>query len=133
MGTPLSDPTEERIWRMYVHRAIYVRNRDPRAPTNTCRLGCLHEESMLHLVHCPVIAIFWTACMEFTHKVLGGEPIHMLNKTKIERAIIFGMADHRTLLAQPSRAFLRHAWGVMYRHFTQAETEEKTFNPRVRE
>ena len=41
------------------------------------------------------------------------------------------MTDHRTLLAQPSRAFLRHAWGVMYRHFTQVETEGKTFNPRV--
>ena len=32
LGTPLSDATEERNWRKLLHRAIFVRNRDPKAP-----------------------------------------------------------------------------------------------------
>ena len=31
LGTPLSDATEERNWRTLLHRAIFVRNRDPKA------------------------------------------------------------------------------------------------------
>ena len=30
LGTPLSDATEERNWRKLLHRALFVRNRDPK-------------------------------------------------------------------------------------------------------
>ena len=35
------------------------------------------------------------------------------------------------LLNTQTRAFLRHAWGVIYRHFTQVATDLTTFNPHV--
>ena len=34
-GTPLSNDAEERQWRKYVHRAINVRNRNPRGSVRT--------------------------------------------------------------------------------------------------
>ena len=51
LNTPLSDATEERNWRKMLHRAIHVRNRDPKLPSKACRLRCGDpDESMLHLV-----------------------------------------------------------------------------------
>ena len=50
LGTPLSDATEERNWRKLLHRAIFVRNRDPKV-SHDCRLKCgCKDESMLHLI-----------------------------------------------------------------------------------
>ena len=51
-GTPLSDPTEERQWRKLVHRATYVRNRNPKEQSHVCRLCRKHEESILNLFQC---------------------------------------------------------------------------------
>ena len=51
LGTPLSDATEERNWRKLLHRALFVRNRDPKARSHDCRLKCsCTDESMLHLI-----------------------------------------------------------------------------------
>ena len=33
LGTPLSDPTEEKQWRKLLQRALNTRNRDTRAPS----------------------------------------------------------------------------------------------------
>ena len=60
-GTPLSDPTEERQWRKLVHRATFVRNRDPSLPDHKCRLCGLHEERILSLFQCQATAPLWRA------------------------------------------------------------------------
>ena len=60
LGTPLSDPTEEKQWRKLLQRALNTRNRDTRAPSKRCRLGCLCDESMLHLAQCPHTAQLWS-------------------------------------------------------------------------
>ena len=40
IGTELSDPTEEASWRKLIHRAWSSRNRFPKEPNKSCRLGC---------------------------------------------------------------------------------------------
>ena len=45
LGTPLSDPTEEKAWRRLLHRGIDAKNRHSKSRTNpnpdhTCRLKC---------------------------------------------------------------------------------------------
>ena len=65
-GTKLSDATEERQWRKFVHRATNVRNRDPKLADHTCRLCRRAEESMLHLLECPQAKAYWRACIDFT-------------------------------------------------------------------
>ena len=52
LGTPLSDPTEERQWHKLVQRATYVRNRNPNEQSHVCRICRKHEESILNLFQC---------------------------------------------------------------------------------
>ena len=50
LGTPLSDATEERNWRKMLHRALFVRNRDPKAPipqVKTYVLGSVDEKRVM--------------------------------------------------------------------------------------
>ena len=69
---PLSDATEERNWRKLLHRALFVRNRDPKAPSHACRLRCGDpEESMLHLITCMHTRTYWNAVKAFVTSVLG--------------------------------------------------------------
>jgi hypothetical protein len=92
------------------------------------------EESILHLVDCPIMSIFWRKCLTFTHTVLGTHPIHPhAHRNDYHKAIIFGLSPTTTptLLNTQTRALLRHAWGVVYRHFTQVDTDLPTFNPHV--
>ena len=56
IGTPLSDPTEEKAWRKFLHRAINAKNRHPSAPDHDCRFKCgCKDESMIHLLKCPAV------------------------------------------------------------------------------
>ena len=71
-GTPLSDPTEERQWRKLVHRATFVRNRDPKLADHNCRLCNKHVEQIHTLFQCEATAPLWHACIEFTKKILKG-------------------------------------------------------------
>ena len=48
-----------------------------------------------------------------------------------ERTLIFGMRDNAGFLPPAVRAVIRHAWGHLYRHFTQVETDGKVFNANV--
>ena len=63
-GTELSDATEERQWRKYVHRALNVRNRNPHLEDKKCRLCGVAEESMLHLVECMHCKPLWKKCLK---------------------------------------------------------------------
>ena len=59
LGTPLSDPTEEKNYRRLLHRAIDARNRHPGA-NHTCRLLCgCADESMCCTWSC---AHEWRSC-----------------------------------------------------------------------
>ena len=87
LGTPLSDATEERNWRKLLHRALFVRNRDPKAQgqARACRLSCGDpNESMLHLIHCRNARPFWNATRAFATNVL-----EMPNPQYMDRLIIF--------------------------------------------
>ena len=53
IGTPLTDPSIEKVWRRLLGRALYSPNRDPSNPVTSCRLGCYADDSQLHLVQCP--------------------------------------------------------------------------------
>jgi hypothetical protein len=124
LGTPLSDPSEEKTWRKLLHRAIFVRNRDPAAPSKSCRLdGCQATESMHHLAQCGVTRPLWNTLLQ---DFLGSLPNHTVTvPSNFERLIIFGQQSDKGCpqhMAPPlTRATLRHAWQTLYRHLTKLE------------
>ena len=121
LGTPLSDATEERNWRKMLHRAINVRNRNPKAKTHKCRLNCGAEESMLHLTRCRNIRIYWNAVKDFLSTVLEVKDIQY-----IENLIIFNIVK-RKLVSTDACAFIRHAFNHFYRDFAMVDTHKAKF------
>ena len=123
-GTPLSDPTEERQWRKLVHRATFVRNRDPKAPSHDCRLCRTHEESILNLFACQSTAPLWNKCMQFCHKMFGTQVY-----PDIRNAIIFNVSHNRKdMLQVPACAFLRHAYNCFYHDFSNVDVKDAEFH-----
>ena len=116
-GTDLSDPTEERQWRKLVHRAINVRNRNPKLDDWTCRLCSCEEESMLHLIQCQKTKQLWAAVLIFCRDVLKAPDM----TTSIERAIIFNQANPRDMLPAAACAFIRHAFNCFYHDFANVD------------
>ena len=121
LGTPLSDATEERNWRKLLHRAIFVRNRDPKGPQE-CRLKCpCKDESMLHLITCRYTRPLWVAVANFTHTVLGIERVlHM------DSFIIFNTIRGE-MISTEACAFVRHAVNRFYRDFAMVDTHDRYF------
>jgi len=123
-GTPLSDATEERQWRKLVHRATFVRNRNPNLPSHQCRLCDGHEESILNLFSCQAAAPFWRQCLLFCKNVLG---ISAHQDTR--EAIMFGTCSITgKLLPDTARAFLRHAFNCFYHDFANVDVKEAKFH-----
>ena len=117
LGTPLSDPSEEKQWRKLLQRALNTRNRDTRAPSKRCRLGCNCDESMLHLAQCPKTARLWKLLLSALQAFDETPPQWGLRP--LERAIIFGIRDDSlALLPMVTRATFRHAWQALYRNLT---------------
>ena len=128
VGTPLSDPTEEKQWRKLLQRALNTRNRDTRAPSKRCRLGCICDESMLHLAQCPHTAPLWSlllsALQAFDEKTPSLEDIRPM-----ERAIVFGIQNEGLgLLPMTMRATFRHAWQALYRNLTLVDVKSVPFS-----
>ena len=127
LGTPLSDATEEKQWRKLLQRALNTRNRDSRALSNRCRLGCNCEESMLHLAQCPRTTALWgtlLSALHFDEKT----PDHKAIK-RMERAVIFGVQDDTlALLPMTTRAAFRHAWRALYRNLTLVDMQNTPFS-----
>ena len=125
-GTRLSDATEERQWRKYVHRATNVRNRNPDLPDHTCRLCRRAEESMQHLVECQDATPYWKACITFTNSILKAP---RPNDPRL--AITFGQwrrsDDPNPLEPEDARAFLRHAFNHFYHDFANVEMKKNPF------
>ena len=112
LGTPLSDPSEEKSYRRLLHRAINAKNRHPLNPDHSCRLHCGATESMLHMVTCPRVKKLWKWCIDFCKNALG-ESCPQIDPTY---AVILGVnRSTMKLLSEPTRAFLRHAFGIYYR------------------
>ena len=124
-GTPLSDPTEERQWRKLVHRATFVRNRDPNGPQQ-CWLCGTHVERILHLFECEQTAPYWRTCIAFCVQVLG-----VKRPANIRNAVIFGIDGPTTLLPEEARAFLRHAYNRFYHDFANVDVKLVPFHPVV--
>jgi hypothetical protein len=124
LGTPLSDPTEEKSWGRLLHRAIDAKNRHPLDPDQACRLHCgCNDESMDHMVRCMNSKPFWRACIAFCRTVLG-EAADMRN---IPMAVIFGVGGDNKLLGMLTRAFLRHAVRWWYDIMCSVYKEKATF------
>ena len=124
VGTDLSDPTEEADWRKLLHRAWSARNRFPKEPNHTCRLGCgNNDESILHMLQCQQAQQLWNAAITFCRQVLG----ERLPPSTLY-AIIFGIGSvPNELMGEASRAFLRHVVGIYYRDMTRVHEEHATF------
>ena len=126
LGTPLSDATEEKSYRRLLHRAINAKNRHPKNPDHACRLHCGETESMLHMIKCKHAIALWRKCLKFCKKALG-EPAQ--DPIDPSYAIILGV--HRPtmkLLTEPTRAFLRHAFGIYYRDVVNVAKHNVLFN-----
>ena len=75
MGTPYSDATEEKEWRKLLHRATFVRKRDPKLPDRSCRHRCGEQlEGMLHHIQCPAARPFWGEIRRITRDLLHEPP-----------------------------------------------------------
>ena len=123
LGTPLSDATEERNWRKMLHRAIFTRNQDPKAPSHACRLNCgCRDASMIHLVQCRYTKAYWIAVMTFVYKILKVPHEHF-----IQTLIILNIS-RGTLINTEARAFTRHAFNAFYRDIAMVDTHNKRFN-----
>ena len=76
----------------------------------------------LHLFRCEKTKPLWRACADFCDTVLE------TNITdKLEHAIIFGKATATTLLPEPVRAFLRHAYNQFYHDFANVDIQGTIF------
>jgi hypothetical protein len=124
VGTELSDATEEADWRKLVHRAWSARNRFPKEPNKSCRLGCgCNDESMLHMIECRQARPLWNAAIGFCNSILGD-----VYPPSVTHAIVFGMGAQRgQLMSEPSRAFLRHVVGTYYRDATRVHENGTAF------
>ena len=124
IGTPLSDPTEEKAWRKLLHRAINARNRHPNSPDKTCRLQCgCADESMLHLIECCHARPMWEECAKFIQNTLGGT-----THFDFRMLVIFNLADPTTLVSIPARALIRHLVQAYYRDLTNIELHKSNFS-----
>ena len=84
-----------------------------------------HEESILNLFQCQSTEPFWKQCIKFCSKVLGVQA-HTLNT---RNSIIFGVAsNHKDLLPEPVRAFLRHAYNCFYHDFSNVDVKDAEFH-----
>ena len=106
LGTPLSDPTEERHYRKLLHRVTFVRNRDKDAPDHSCRLCGRAEETIMHLFKCEKTRPLWNKCIGFCETVLGYD-----RPVRVPEAIIFGLQNkiEGIIFGEDALAFLRHA------------------------
>ena len=124
LGTPLSDPTEEKSWRRLLHRATDAKNRHPRDPDQACRLRCgCNDESMDHMVRCMQCKPFWRACIAFCQTVLG----ETAGMHDIPMVVIFGVGRDGKLLGMLTRAFLRHAVRWWYDSMCSVYKEKTAF------
>ena len=126
IGTDLSDATEERQWRKYIHRATNVRNRNPDLTNHQCRVCNRAVESMEHLTECHMIRPFWTSCFTFIQHT-AGHPLPFHRK----KAIVLGQwgpTPTDPLGPEDARAFLRHAFGAMYHDFANVDLKNIPFN-----
>ena len=123
LGTPLSDATEERNWRKMLHRAMFTRNQDPKAPSHACRLNCgCGDEGMIHLTQCRHTRPYWTAVLTFVYKILK-----VPHANHVSTLIILNIS-RGTLINIEARAFTRHAFNAFYRDFAMVDTHNKHFN-----
>ena len=84
--------------------------------------GCNHIESQLHIVQCKKLKPYWNMVFNFLTTVLG-EP-YISNPIT---AIIFNMKSRDSLLPEPSRAFMRHAFGSFHDAFSQIDLANRPF------
>ena len=134
IGTPFSDPTEEKAWLKLLHRAWNASNHHPTAPHHNCRLGCGNkDESMYHMLTCRYVAPLWQACVAFTNRFLsfekgtardGAAPGPTIRQ--IPEAVLFNVVGTK-LLPQQARAFLRHALGQYYAEATHVKEDNVLF------
>ena len=124
LGTPLSDPTEEKSFRRLLHRAIDAKNRHP-GTDHTCRFRCgCQDESMLHMIQCRTSRKLWSKCFDFcTHALDMPRQAH-----HTEEAIVFNVDKSGELLNETVRAYLRHAVRWWYASMTKVYKEGKIFN-----
>ena len=127
VGTELSDPTEENRWFKWLHRGIWVRNRQdlekmPEGATTLCRLGCGCEESQLHLAQCVKLRPFWQSIIDFLTDAGIPKPAHRAE------AIIFNLWQGDVLGPVEARATMRHAFSSMYRRFSQVDLANQQFS-----
>ena len=124
LGTPLSDPTEERQYRKLLHRATYVRNRNKDAPDQRCRLCHASTENIFHLFQCPQTKPLWNACLHFCQDVLGCEQAR-----RVPEAIIFGLQNvgNQKMFCTEALAFLRHAYECFYHDFANVDLQGSAF------
>ena len=112
IGTTLTTAEEEAVWFRFLHRGMFVHNRDAKGDNIMCRLKCGYEESQLHLVRCPVAWPFWKDCLSFLRDAGYADPPNH------EAAIIFGLQSPTELMNEGARAFLRHAMREFWNAFS---------------
>jgi hypothetical protein len=124
-SSPIADATEEKQWNKLLQRATYVRNRDPKAPTNMCRLCNTCTESIAHLFQCRKTAPLWRECMHTCRMILGSP-----QPSDARRAIIFNVrqtGNGYVMLPELARSFIRHIYNSFYHDFSNVDIQGTHF------
>ena len=82
---------------------------------------------MLHMITCRYSRPYWSACLDFCHKVLGAPPNLSLVEAVVFNVSQTGSQSGTELLGEAVRAFLRHAVGKWYASMTAVFREGKIF------
>ena len=119
VGTELTTSEDEAVWFRFLHRGIFVHNRNREGDSIMCRLGCGHEENQLHILRCPKILPAWKHLFSLLRDVGMSKP------RDTERAIIFGLQSNRALMNEGARALLRHAMREVWNAFSAVDLRDR--------
>ena len=121
VSNPIANDDDCRVWFKLIHRALYVRSKQPATADHTCRLGCGEIESQLHLVHCKFCKPIWGNAFKLMKDAGMQEP------SKRTLAIVLGRWNAEDVGHDLELALLRMTWRELYDALSKAELEGAQF------
>ena len=122
---PITSDDDDKTWFKLIHRALYVRDRNPKAPTWECRAGCgCARESMMHLTECPEHDKVWDKAFQLLSNAGIAPPS---GRKWRQRAIITGLWEKERMGPPEALALLRCVWRELYLEITRVETEKREY------
>jgi hypothetical protein len=121
VSNELANDDDCKVWFKLIHRALYVRSKQPATADRTCRLGCGEIESQLHLVHCKHCKPIWNNAF----KLMADTGIDAPNNRTI--ATVLGQWNATEMGSTLALALIRITWRELYTSFAKVEIDGASF------